>query len=163
MDLTYETMKHLCEEDGYTVEEAPLQAHDGLISGKTILIRCDIETNKEKAQTLAEEYAHGLINAGDITDQSVMANRKQEKKARRLSHKMMKVDLDGILKCHRAGCRNAYEMAELLGCTEAFLREALENMKERYGTHVGYKGYTIFLDPHLAVMKRITVFSEVVK
>ena len=153
--MTYETMKHLCEEDGYTVEEAPLQAHDGLISGKTILIRCDIETNKEKAQTLAEEYAHGLINAGDIIDQSVMANRKQEKKARRLSHKMMKVDLDGILKCHRAGCRNAYEMADLLGCTEPFLKEAINNYHEIYGQYTHFKGFTIFFEPCLSVMKRM--------
>ena len=155
MDLTYETMKHLCEEDGYKVEEAPLQAHDGLISDKTILIRCDLGTNKEKAQTLAEEYAHGLINAGDITDQSDTANRKQEKKARRVAHRIMNVDLDGILKCHRAGCRNTYEMAELLGCTESFLKEAINNYHEIYGQYTHFKDFTIFFEPCLIVMKQI--------
>ena len=66
-------------------------------------------------------------------------------------------DPDGIIECYRSGCRNAYEMAEYFECTEDFLKEALENMHEMYGTYVRCGSYILIFDPYLAVVDRCAV------
>lgn len=152
--MNYENAVIEIEKHGMVLVEVPLQVHDGLIAGNVIGIRQDIPTTVEKAQTAYEELAHGLLNAGNIIDQDDMANRKQEKKARRLAHRLMGVDLKGIVECYTAGCRNIYEMAEQLECTEDFLKEALINFREIYGRSTRWQEYTIFFWPTLAVVKR---------
>ena len=151
--MNYEEVLVEIEKRGMMPVEVPLQVHDGLIAGSMIGIRQDIPTSTEKAQVACEELAHGILNAGDIIDQDEMANRKQEKKARRLAHQLKGVNLEGIVSCYNAGCRNIYEMAEHLECTEEFLKEALVNYREIYGRYAAWKEYTIFFEPCLAVMR----------
>ena len=153
--MNYEEVLVEIEKRGMMPVEVPLQVHDGLIAGSMIGIRQDIPTSTEKAQVACEELAHGILNAGDIIDQDEMANRKQEKKARRLAHQLKGVNLEGIVSCYNAGCRNTYEMADQLDCTEDFLKEALVNYREIYGRYARWKDYTIFFEPYLAVIKYI--------
>lgn len=155
--MNYENVITLCEKCGYVTGELPFLQNDGMMYKNCLAVRDSIPTKAEKSQVLAEELAHGILTVGDITDQKITANRKQEKKARRLSHRIKQIDPDGIIECYRSGCRNAYEMAEYFECTESFLKEALNNLHEMYGTCVKRGQYALIFDPHLAVVKQYSV------
>ena len=123
--------------------------HDGVIA-----ISKQLKTTAEKSCVLAEELGHHETSSGDILDLTNAANRKQEYRARILAYEKM-VGLMGIVSCHRAGCRNIYEMAEHLEVSEEFLVDALAYYHNKYGQHAEIDNYTIFFEPALAVLEKI--------
>ena len=142
------------ESRGLSVKEKPLQYNDGRIRGNRILIRSTIETRCQKAAVLCEEIGHYESAVGNILDQSVTANRKQELRGRIWAYNRL-IGLTGILKAYKAGCRNRFEMAECLDVPEETLQEALDYYRSRYGicTQVNY--YVIYFEPALGVMELI--------
>ena len=56
--LNYEQLLTTADQNDLVVKEQPLTDHDGLLRGKRIAIRKDIETQAEKSCVLAEEIGH---------------------------------------------------------------------------------------------------------
>lgn len=132
-------------------KDKPLKAYDGRIKGKRIAIRKDMTETRKKC-VLAEELGHYHTTTGNILNQSTVENRKQERKARVWGYDKL-IGLPGILSCHRAGCRNLYEMAEHLEVTEDFLKEAIEYYKSKYGAFARTDNYVIYFEPFIAVLE----------
>jgi len=109
-------------------------------------------TSTEKGCVLAEEIGHHLTTVGDILDQKISGNRKQEHKARMVAHELQ-IRLDGIVGAYETGCHNAFEIAEYLNVTEDFLQEALVSYRNKYGLCIKQGEYLIYFEPSLGIMK----------
>ena len=126
----------------------------GLYCNNTIALSKKLKSNKERACVLAEELGHYHTTVGDILDQSITENRKQEQRARAWAYNKL-VNLQGIINAYEAGCQNLYEASELLDVTEEFLLEALEFYKSKYGISIKIDNYVIYFEPSLGVLKII--------
>ncbi len=144
--MTYEDLLTDADHAGLLVKEQNLLEYDGLIKGDRIAIRETIPTQVAKACVLAEELGHHYTSSGIIIDQTSTSNRKQERRARIWAYKKAFALTDLIL-AFKAGCRNRYEFAEYLEITEAFLQEAIDYYKEKYGPYIIQEPYVIYLDP----------------
>lgn len=142
------------ESSGLSVQEKPLQYNDGRIRGNRILIRSTIETRCQKAAVLCEEIGHYETAVGNILDQSVAANRKQELRGRIWAYNRL-IGLTGIIRAYKMGCRNRYEIAECLDVPEDTLQEALNYYHARYGVCTQVDNYVIYFEPALGVMELI--------
>ena len=145
--MTYEQLLTTADQNGLLVKEKTLVQHDGLLRGKRIAIRKDIETQ-------AEEIGHHCTSSGDILNQTDIMNRKQEYRARFYGYNL-KIGLTGLIRAYEVGCRNFFEMAEFLDATEEYLKEALLCYKSKYGICAAVDNYIIYFEP-FAVMKMIT-------
>ena len=150
----YEMLLDQAESCGLSVKEKPLQYNDGRIRGNRILIRSTIETRCQKAAVLCEEIGHYETAVGNILDQSVTANRKQELRGRIWAYNRL-IGLTGILRAYKMGCRNRYEIAECLDVPEDTLQEALNYYHARYGVCTQVDNYVIYFEPALGVMELI--------
>ena len=148
--MTYEQLLTTADQKGLLVKEKPLVQHDGLLSGRRIAIRKDIKTQAEKSCVLAEELGHHYTSSGDILDQNDIMNRKQEYRARFYGYNL-KIGLTGLIRAYEAGCRNIFEMAEFLDCTEEYLREAIQCYRSKYGICVAVDNYIIYFEPFAVV------------
>lgn len=149
----YEMLLEKAESRGLSVKEKPLEYNDGRIRGNKILIRSTIPTRRQKAAILCEELGHYETAVGNILDQSITANRKQELRGRIWAYNRL-IGLTGILRAYKAGCRNRYEMAECLDVPEETLQEALDYYRSRYGVCTQIDNYVIYFEP-LGVMEMI--------
>ncbi|MCI9188535.1 MAG: hypothetical protein HFH84_02695 [Lachnospiraceae bacterium] len=69
------------------VESVPFESQaKGLICGNCIGLNQNIETTAEKACVLAEEVIHSQVNVGNIRDQRISSNKKQERITRKILH-----------------------------------------------------------------------------
>ena len=150
----YEMLLDHAESRGLSVKEKPLQYNDGRIRGNRILIRSTIETRCQKAAVLCEEIGHYETAVGNILDQSVTANRKQELRGRIWAYNRL-IGLTGIIRAYKMGCRNRYEVAECLDVPEETLQEALNYYHARYGVCTQVDNYVIYFEPALGVMELI--------
>lgn len=125
----------------------------GLYIDGSIALRSGMSSAKT-ADTLAEELEHHYTTVGNILDLDSVANRKQERIARMRAYDR-RIGLTGIIQGYRKHCRSQYELAEYLGVSEEFLREALECYREKYGCTVEIDGYMIFFEPSLAVIEKL--------
>ena len=150
--MTYEELLKEADSLGLIVKEKPLQGTDGRILNRRIAIRKDIPTQTEKSCVLAEELGHHYTSSGDILNQNIAANRKQEFRARLHGYNLL-IGLRGIIQAYEAGCRNLYEMAEYLEVTEEYLKEALECYRKKHGIFATVDNYAIYFEPTLGVMK----------
>lgn len=80
--MTYEDLLMECDAIGVVAKEKPLKYNNGRQKGKRIAIRNDITLSTEKACILAEELGHYHTTVGDILNQSISNNRRQELCAR---------------------------------------------------------------------------------
>ena len=151
--MNYEQLLTAADQEGLLVKEQPLTGHDGLIRGSRIAIRKNIETQVEKSCVLAEEIGHYHTSSGNILDQSRVASRKQEYRARLYGYNL-KIGLAGLIRAYEARCRNRYEMAEYLDVTEEYLEEAIDCYKAKYGLYASVDNYIIYFEP-FAVMHMI--------
>ena len=151
--MTYEQLLTAADRDGLLVKEKKLTKHDGLLKGKRIAIRKDIETQAEKSCVLAEEIGHDRTSYGDILDQDNIMKQKQEYRARLYGYNL-KIGLTGLIRAYEAGCRNLYEMADFLDATEEYLREAMQCYRSKYGVCTAIDNYVIYFKP-FAVMRII--------
>ena len=153
--MNYEQLLTAADQEGLLVKEQPLTGHDGLIRGRRIAIRKDIETQAEKSCVLAEEIGHYRTSSGNILDQNKVESRKQEYRARLYGYNL-KIGLTGLISAYEAGCGNLCEMAEYLDATEEYLKEAIDCYKSKYGLCTSIDNYIIYFEP-LAVIKLISI------
>lgn len=140
-------------DDLYVVEKTFYSDAKGLIKNNKIAINTVLPTSIEKTCILAEELGHYYTSAGNILDQSLTENRKQETLARRWAHKEL-IPLQTFIEAYEAGVRNRYELAELLEVTEEFISEAVVHFQEKYGKYCVKGEYIIYFEP-LGVFKKI--------
>lgn len=150
--MTYEELLKEADSLGLIVKEKPLKGTDGRILNRRIAIRKDIPTQTEKSCVLAEELGHHHTSSGDILNQNIATNRKQEFRARVYGYNLL-IGLRGIIQAYESGCRNLYEMAEYLEVTEEYLKEALECYRKKHGVFATLDNYAIYFEPTLGVMK----------
>ncbi len=149
--MSYE--KLLSEADCYDVyvyEEKMQPKIKGLYADKIIWINKLISATNEKHCVLAEELGHHHTSTGNILDQSIINNRKQEKQARKWAHKKL-ITLPSIINAYQEGVSNRFELAEHLNVTEEFLLDAVNGYKEEYGIYTILDNYIIYFEP-LAVL-----------
>lgn len=154
--MTYEQLLDVADLDGLAVKEHPLINHNGLIKGKRIAIRKNISTQAEKSCVLAEELGHHYTTSGNILDQSSAVNRKQEQRARFWAYNRQ-IGLIGIIEAWKHGCRTCYEMAKFLGVTEAFLSDALQAYRNKYGVCKALDHYLIYFYPNLTIVEFVNL------
>ena len=151
--MTYEKLQH--EHKSVNILETDLSEVKGL-KGLYVDNNIALEKNMtsiEKACVLAEELGHYYTTVGNILDQSKTENRKQELRARVWAYNKQ-IGLIGIVDAYKHGCHNMYEMAEYLDVTEEFLKDALQQYRNKYGVCKTIDNYIIFFEPHLAVMEK---------
>ena len=76
--MTYEQLLATADQNDLVVKEQSLTDHDGLLRGKRIAIRKDIETQAQKSCVLAEEIGHHCTSSGDILDQTDILDATEE-------------------------------------------------------------------------------------
>lgn len=145
INLTYDDLLIESDRNHLITKEKALRANKGRIKGNRIAIKREL-TRREKKCVLAEELGHYYTTAGDIIDQSDVANRKQEYRARLQAYNRL-IGLVGIISAYKAGCRSRYEVAEHLDVTESFLADALEAYRAKYGLYTRLADYIIYFDP----------------
>lgn len=150
----YEELLESAHNEGLIVKEMPLQSSDGRIYGNRIAIRQDITTSIQKAGALAEELGHYYTTVGNIHDQSIIENRKQERQARLHGYNRL-IGLMGIIHAFNAGCQNKYEIADFLDVTEEYLEECISCYRDKYGICKQVDNYVVYFIPQLSVMKLV--------
>lgn len=125
----------------------------GLYVDGCIAIDKNLSTT-EKGCILSEEIGHHLTSVGNILDQNIDNNRKQEYKARLYAYDL-KIGLQGIIDSYEAGCTSIYTIAEHLDVTEDYLKDALKVYEQKYGVYVVFNNYVIYFIPELGVLKRL--------
>lgn len=143
----YETL--LIEAEDEEIEVIEVQFKSKRIKG----LYCDgvIATNKNmcsknKACVLAEELGHHYKTYGNILDQSIIANVKEERKARVWAYNRL-VSLTKLTEAFDAGIKNRYELSEYLGVTEKFIDDALNYYHQKYGIYQRIGVYVIYFNP----------------
>ncbi|MBB6622069.1 hypothetical protein H7E67_01370 [Clostridium gasigenes] len=106
----------------------------------------------ERYCVLVEELGHYLKTIGDITNQTKIDNVKQEVIARQWGYKKL-VGIMDIIKAFEYGARDRFEIADFLNVTEAFLGEALDYYRCKYGIKCEIDNYIVYFEPNLGVLK----------
>lgn len=152
--MTYEAVLDLIAEQGIEIVEldAP-ERLKGLLLDEYIFVNKNLSTTEKKC-ILAEEYAHFMLNHGDILNQKNMNNRKQEKKARNFAYELL-IPVEEFIDAFSDGCVNLYEVAEFFDVTDEFLSGAIEHYKCQYGEGLKVdRTYTIYFDPPSVLCQR---------
>lgn len=124
----------------------------GFYIDRTILLdrkMCRID----KRCKLAEELGHHFMTVGDITDQTKVENRKQERIARKWGYDEL-VPIHRLVEAINYPCQTKTELAEYMDVPEDYLLEALNYYKQKYGQFCYFNDYCIWFEP-LRIMKRI--------
>ena len=150
----YEALLEEARQKGLTViEKYPFHSARirGLCCDDTIALNEQIDTEAERTVVLCEELAHASATVGNI-----LSDPRMERKAREQSFERL-ASPEGLIEAYLAGARDAWEFAEHLGVTEAFLSEAMANYRARYGIFkkVAFDGveYALTFEPILTIRK----------
>ncbi len=149
--IAYEDLLKESDEIGIIAKEKNLPVSKGRIKGNRIAIRKGL-SEREKKCILAEELGHYHTGVGNILDQSIEENRKQENRGRIYAYNKL-IGLIGIIDAYKNHCRDLHESAEYLDVTEEFLLEALEHYKSKYGRCVTVDNYIVYFEPHMGVLE----------
>jgi flagellin-specific chaperone FliS len=151
--MTYENLLIESERDNIIIIEKHFKSDaKGLCKGNKIGISVKLSTDKEKACVLSEELGHFYTSYGNILDQTKVANRKQELRARRWGYEKL-VSLNSLISAFENGATTKYEIAEFLNVTEEFLDEAIKHYKMKFGTFYQEGIYLIYFEPTLIIIK----------
>lgn len=151
--MVYEDLEHEIFKEGVEIINMRFKGKlKGLYGDSVIAIDPRIETYKERKCVLVEEIGHHYKTVGNITDNTKLENRKQEKLARNWGYEKL-VSIKHIIQAHEYGCKTAYEMAEYLDVTQEFLEEAIQHYREKYGMLIKIDDYTVYFEPRLGVLK----------
>lgn len=150
--MKYEELLIEADKNGLIVKEFDIPGYGGRIMGNRIAINKK-ETYMNKGCILAEELGHYHTSTGNILNQAIIVNRKQERTARLWSYNKI-VGLSGIIRAYQNRCITINEMADYLEVTEEFLEEALECYRQKYGNYAILDNYIIIFEPSLAVIEK---------
>lgn len=141
----YENLISLAHSQGIKVIESDLGIDKpfGKCIGSLIIINNRVN-ECERLCVLCEELAHFHLTIGDITNQDILNNKKQELISRRWSYEKL-ISPDKIIDAILSGVDNLHELSEYLSVTEKFLIETINHYKRKYGIYyVGEKHILTF-------------------
>ncbi len=118
----------------------------GLCVDSNIALASSLTTSTEKVCILAEELGHHHTTVGNILDQGIAENRKQEHCARVWAYRRA-FNLSDLISAYKYGCKNRFEIAKYLNVTESFLIDAIEQYKAQYGLCTKVDKYLIYFEP----------------
>ena len=125
----------------------------GLYCDNVIAVNASAKmTLSEKTCVLAEELGHYHTTVGNILDQSLASNRKQELRARAWAYEKL-LKPKRLIDAYEQGCKKKFEIAEFLNITEDFLGEALEYYRRKYGVCAQIENYILYFEPNLGIVK----------
>lgn len=151
--MSYERLLSEALDNGLTVKEKNFKSKaKGLCKGTIIGISKKLPTSIDKKCILAEELGHYFTTIGDITNQSKIENRKQERKARGWGYDKL-IPIHKLAEAINYKVQSRYELAEYLEVTEEVLLESLNYYKEKYGLYCYFNEYIICFEP-LRLMKK---------
>lgn len=151
--MVYEELEdEICKEGVEIIHMKFKGRFKGLYGDNVIAIDPRIETHRERKCVLVEEIGHHYKTIGDITDNTKIENRKQEKLARNWGYEKL-VGIRHIIQAHEHGCKTAYEIAEYLDVTQEFLEEAIQHYREKHGMLAKIDNYAVYFEPGLGVLK----------
>ena len=156
MNTFEELQDEACKDGIEVIENYPFTSDriEGLYVDSTIALSKGLTTCVEKSCVLAEELGHHYTASGDIINQSNAENRKQELRGRIWAYNKQ-IGLSGLLNAYKHHCQNEHEVADFLGVTDMFLKDALVYYKNKYGQYAQLDNYIIFFEPAVAVMELI--------
>ena len=150
----YEALLEEAHQKGLTViEKYPFHSARirGLCCDDTIALNEQIDTEAERTVVLCEELAHATQQGGNI-----LQDRRMERRARELSFDRL-ISPEGLVHAYLCGCREAWELAEHFGVTEAFVKEAIASYRARFGllkkVSFGGEEYALTFEPLLSISK----------
>lgn len=149
--ITYEQLLDEAAKNNLITKEKNLPISKGRIKGNRIAIQKNMP-EREKKCVLAEELGHYYTGCGDIMDQSIVANVKQELRGRAFAYNKV-VGLSGIISAYQRRCQDLAETAEYLDVTEELLQDSIEYYRNKYGQCVTTDDYIIFFEPNVAVLE----------
>lgn len=123
----------------------------GLYCNGSIALNKDM-SEVEKKCVLAEELGHHYTAVGDILDQSLDRNRKQELRGRLVAYNKL-IGLRGLVDAYTHHCHTLSEAAEYLEVTQEFLEEAVNCYRNKYGVYTEVDNYVIMFEPNLALLE----------
>lgn len=142
----YEKLIDEYHSDDLIIHEASLPyGLSGYYKDGVILIDKDMPT-AQKYAVLSEELGHYMTSVGDILDQSVIDNRKQEITARRWGYDRI-VPLVSLLGACRGSFDDIDEVIDNLCIDGEFLYLVLESYQKQYGDTVTLDGYELTFLP----------------
>lgn len=150
----YEELLDKADREGIAVDEDyPFSGNtSGLYIDGNIALSDKLNTTAEKSCVLAEELGHHYTSFGNIVDLTNVNSRKQERQARLFAYNMQ-IGLSGIIRAFEYGCQNTYEIAEYLEVTVAFLEDAIDCYRRKYGSGIIVDHYYIMLIPNVQILK----------
>ncbi|PRS42904.1 ImmA/IrrE family metallo-endopeptidase [Bacillus sp. NMCC46] len=144
--MKYHSLLKNAASSGIEVYEKSLSPNTKGLYGDNVIWINRTLSSVEKTCTLAEELGHHFTTHGNIIDQSILENRKQELRAREWGYKLL-FPLERLIDAQKEGIRNRFELAEYLNVTEQFLEDALKRYKEKYGLYKKVGKHTICFEP----------------
>lgn len=123
----------------------------GLTFIRDIYINHD-RSDREKYEILQEEFAHYDYTVGDISSYDSEADKKQEALARSKAMERT-VTLKGLIHCYFNHAWSLEEVADYFGVTEKYVREAIQNYRNKYGLVFRYNGYYFDLRNVINIIK----------
>lgn len=120
--------------------------YEGLYRNGFILIEKSLPITK-KIEILIEEKGHHLTSIGDIRDENIIENSKQETKARSYAYEQL-LTLDTLIDLRTCGLTEYWQFADELNVTPEFIHNALDHIKSKYGTLFTYDDYQFIFDYH---------------
>ncbi|MBD7914514.1 ImmA/IrrE family metallo-endopeptidase [Clostridium sp. Sa3CUN1] len=143
----YENLISLAYSHGIKVIESDLGIDKpfGKCIGNLIIINNRVN-ECERLCVLYEELGHFKLTVGDITNQSILNNKKQEAIARRWSYENLVSPAD-IIDAILSGIDNIYDLADYLNITVDFLTQSIEHYKSKYGIYYVGKKYLLTFEP----------------
>lgn len=112
-------------------EELDIEEHkmlcDGLYCDSVIWINKHL-SSAEKLSVVAEELGHYKTTSGDILDQTITSNIKQELSARKWAYEKV-IPLSELMLAFKQNIIEVYDLAEHFEVTEEFMRGCLKHYK----------------------------------
>lgn len=107
---------------------------------------------KNQTEVIAEEIAHYETTVGDISDQSIISNRKQETKARCIATELV-ITLDGLINCFENNILSLTELSDYFEVSEKFVLRAIDFYRIKRGLTFTYKNYLFDLTNIIDIKK----------
>ena len=107
----------------------------------------------ERTAVIAEELGHYHTSVGDILDQNIAGNRKQERQARAWGYRKL-ISLSDLISAYEAGYTMLYDIAEFLNLPEDYISDAIHYFQEVYGERqLAIGEYQIRFVPEIDIQK----------
>lgn len=143
----YENLISIAHKEGIKVIETDLGIDKpfGKCIGNLIIINNRVN-EYEKFCVLLEELGHHNLTVGNITNQKIINNRKQEFIARRWSYERT-ITPEDIIAAILSGIDNIYDLAESFDVTKDFLIDCINDYKRKYGLYYVGKTHLLTFEP----------------